>query len=108
MPKSRVNHSEKTSINTRLYRVVWSVAIQVIIYVFHFMVAWRIRILRYHLTLLFGKRTKHLFKTGNWDEIRESITSQLKEDGFFTCYDVLDPDRKPEDIMVDDAKGYKS
>jgi len=53
-------------------------------------------ILRFYLE---NERTKHLFKTGNWDEIRESITSQLKEDGFFTCYDVLDPDRKPEDIL---------
>jgi hypothetical protein len=58
-------------------------------------------ILRFYLE---NERTKHLFKTGNWDEIRESITSQLKEDGFFTCYDVLDPDRKPEDILPPSSK----
>lgn len=57
-------------------------------------------ILRFYLE---NERTKPLFKTGDWDEIRESITSQLKEDGFFTCYDVLDPDRKPEDITIDEA-----
>jgi len=50
-------------------------------------------------SVLENERTKHLFKTGDRDEIRESITSQLKEDGFFTCYDILDPDRKPEDIL---------
>ena len=57
-------------------------------------------ILRFYLE---DERTKPLFKTGNWDEIRASISAQLEEDGFFTCYDVLDPDRKPEDIVVDDA-----
>ena len=53
-------------------------------------------ILRFYLEV---ERTKPLFKTGDWDDIRSSIVEQLKEDGFFTCYDVLDPDRKPEDIM---------
>jgi len=57
-------------------------------------------ILRFYLE---DERTKPLFKTGDWDEIRESISTQLKEDGFFTCYDVLDPDRKPEDITIDEA-----
>lgn len=57
-------------------------------------------ILRFYLEY---ERTKPLFKTGDWDEIRESISTQLKEDGFFTCYDVLDPDRKPEDITIDEA-----
>ncbi len=55
-------------------------------------------ILRFYLE---DERTKSLFKTGNWDEIRASISAQLEEDGFFTCYDVLDPDRKPEDVMPD-------
>ncbi len=58
-------------------------------------------ILRFYLE---NERTKPLFKTGDWDEIRASIIAQLEEDGFFTCYDVLDPDRKPEDITVDDAE----
>ncbi|MBR4563731.1 MAG: hypothetical protein IKO26_04695 [Paludibacteraceae bacterium] len=53
-------------------------------------------ILRFYLE---NERTKHLFEIGDWDEIRDSITAQLEEDGFFTCYDVLDPDRKPEDIL---------
>lgn len=57
-------------------------------------------ILRFYLE---NEQTKHLFKTGNWDKIRASIIAQLKEDGFFTCYDVLDPDRKPEDITIDEA-----
>lgn len=57
-------------------------------------------ILRFYLE---NERTKPLFKTGDWDEIRASIIAQLKEDGFFTCYDVLDPDRKPEDITIDEA-----
>ena len=54
-------------------------------------------ILRFYLE---NERTKPLFKSGNWDEIRDSIIAQLKEDGFFTCYDVLDPDRKPEDNIT--------
>lgn len=53
-------------------------------------------ILRFYLEV---ERTKPLFKTGDWDEIRTSIIAQLEEDGFFTCYDVLYPDRKPEDIF---------
>jgi len=53
-------------------------------------------ILRFYLEV---ERTKPLFKIGNWDDVRSSIVEQLKEDGFFTCYDVLDPDRKPEDIV---------
>lgn len=57
-------------------------------------------ILRFYLE---NERTKPLFKTGDWDEIRESIIAQLKEDGFFTCYDVLDPDRKPEDLTVEES-----
>ena len=57
-------------------------------------------ILRFYLE---DERTKPLFQTGNWDEIRASISTQLKEDGFFTYYDVLDPDRKPEDITIDGA-----
>ena len=57
-------------------------------------------ILRFFLE---NERTKPLFKSGDWDEIRDSIIAQLKEDGFFTCYDVLDPDRKPEDITIDEA-----
>lgn len=57
-------------------------------------------ILRFYLE---DERTKPLFKTGDWDKIRASIIAQLKEDGFFTCYDVLDPDRKPEDITIDEA-----
>ena len=52
-------------------------------------------ILRFYLEV---ERTKPLFKAGNWDEIRASIIEKLENDGFFTCYDVLDPDRKPEDI----------
>ena len=52
-------------------------------------------ILRFYLE---DERTKPLFKTGNWDEIRTSISAQLKEDGFFTCYDVLEPDRVPEEV----------
>lgn len=54
-------------------------------------------ILRFFLE---NERTKPLFKSGDWDEIRDSIIAQLKEDGFFTCYDVLDPDRKPEDNIT--------
>lgn len=50
-------------------------------------------ILRFYLE---DERTKPLFKTGNWDEMRESISAKLQEDGFVTCYDVLDPDKKPE------------
>lgn len=58
-------------------------------------------ILRFYLE---NERTKLLFKSGDWDEIRDSIIAQLKEDGFFTCYDVLDPDRKPEDnITVEES-----
>ena len=58
-------------------------------------------ILRFYLE---NERTKPLFKSGDWDEIRDSIIAQLKEDGFFTCYDVLDPDRKPEDnITVEES-----
>ena len=57
-------------------------------------------ILRFYLE---DERTKPLFKTGDWDEIRESISTQLKEDGFFTCYDVLAPDKKPEDITIDEV-----
>lgn len=57
-------------------------------------------ILRFYLE---NERTKPLFKTGDWDEIRESISAQLEEDGFFTCYDVFEPDRKPEDITIDEA-----
>ena len=57
-------------------------------------------ILRFFLE---NERTKPLFKSGDWDEIRDSIIAQLKEDAFFTCYDVLDPDRKPEDITIDEA-----
>ena len=57
-------------------------------------------ILRFYLE---NERTKPLFMIGNWDDIRPSIVEQLKEDGFFTCYDVLDPDRKPEDITIDEA-----
>lgn len=58
-------------------------------------------ILRFYLE---NERTKPLFKIGDWDEIRDSITAQLKKDGFCLCYDVLDPDRKPENITVDDAE----
>ena len=54
-------------------------------------------ILRFYLE---NERTKPLFKSGDWDEIRDSIIAQLKEDSFFTCYDVLDPDRKPEDNIT--------
>lgn len=54
-------------------------------------------ILRFYLEV---ERTKPLFKTGDWDEIRASIIAQLEEDGFFTCYDVLDPNRKPEDVLL--------
>ena len=58
-------------------------------------------ILRFYLE---NERTKPLFKSSDWDEIRDSIIAQLKEDGFFTCYDVLDPDRKPEDnITVEES-----
>ena len=57
-------------------------------------------ILRFYLE---NERTKPLFKSGNWDEIRDSIIAQLKEDGFFTCYDVLEPDRMPEDMTIDEA-----
>ena len=47
-------------------------------------------ILRFYLE---NERTQPLFKTGNWDEIRESVIAQLNKDGFTTCYDALDPDR---------------
>ena len=53
-------------------------------------------IIRFYLE---DERTRLLFKIGDWDEIRESITAQLKEDGFFTYYDVLNPDRKSEDAL---------
>lgn len=53
-------------------------------------------ILRFYLE---NERTKSLFKIGNWDDIRNSITMQLEKDGFFTCYDILNPDRKPEDAL---------
>lgn len=74
---------------------------------FMFLILWSLgelgfigTILRFYLEV---ERTKPLFKTGDWDEIRTSIIAQLEEDGFFTCYDVLDPDRKPEDITIDEA-----
>ena len=47
-------------------------------------------ILRFYLE---NERTQPLFKTGNWDEIRETVIAQLNKDGFTTCYDALDPDR---------------
>ncbi len=47
-------------------------------------------ILRFYLE---NERTQPLFKTGNWDEIRESVIAQLNKDGFTTCYDALDPDK---------------
>lgn len=52
-------------------------------------------ILRFYLE---DERTKPLFKMGNWEDIRPSIVAKLEEDGFFTCYDVLDPDRVPEEV----------
>lgn len=53
-------------------------------------------ILRFYLEV---ERTKPLFKMGNWDDIRPSIVAKLEEDGFFACYDVFDPDRKPEEVL---------
>lgn len=52
-------------------------------------------ILRFYLEV---ERTKPLFKMGNWEDIRPSIVAKLEEDGFFTCYDVLDPDRVAEEV----------
>lgn len=59
-------------------------------------------ILRFYLEV---ERTKPLFKMGNWDAIRPSIVAKLEEDGFFTCYDVLDPDRKQEEVLPSSDEG---
>lgn len=59
-------------------------------------------ILRFYLEV---ERTKPLFKMGNWEDIRPSIVAKLEEDGFFTCYDVLDPDRKQEEVLLSSNEG---